>query len=1741
MPLQSQVDALIAQRQKPTAMRPGMVRQQDVDRLIAQKTAAPPPAAGWDDVSSWPDRYLNSLSGPIGEGISGAAGGLVKAIPGVSSVMDMMDFNSPVEAAPAPTALGSGASRVVSGITRGVGSAMLAGPVGVALQTAGDTAHDARMRREAEGGYSGESYLGDLGRGTGILSYGDDDTVGQRLLRAARVPVAGALTAVGGRVAAPLFQAGNSVATNAGLAARNLAFDVGTGAGETALYGAGEGHTLDEMGQDLRSSAGAAALGSLIGHGIGAARERYSMGRRPGGPDNTVGDFDMGPPPPAPDMGPPDLPIDAEVIQRMMGERDNGGLPPGYGINTPPGWERGEAGPGMSGIDNAGTFEVGPDGQAYLRDTPGDFPVGGNFGPADVRYTAFKQRMAGLGQNLLPAPEPFAPPERPFDAPLTPPPPDVMPRRPQPKSQPPVQSEPPVMQTQEVPNNGTQIREGAVADVRPQAVEGYVPEETGRDSRRSGSAEVGGQEQQARGGLLASPQAPVDPDFDMFLDAGREPLPPITAKGSELPPTPPAQVIPAELGQVPEGVTYGGEQKNPKTGKSYGHLFTGPDQGYRGSKSTFVVQNGEDVGQRYAETLQAAREGLRTIAPEKLNDLEKQIVAEMDNQNASKDTQTAAVHGDGGGPEGPREVAGRGQESPAGQGGQGVPAHRGAQGEVTDVAATPPRGHARAVSFDAPAKQKQFFDTGTQRAYRAPTLDVEMELADDVARSMTPEDFKSLFPSVDPAQIYSDTPKLRNTEAFRALKAGLLKSGGRDVTAAPTHTVSFGFRSEEARQQAIGDLKALEGMTSSGYAKPSVGTRATEAAPEPRSAAQGSAPVESGRLETKPPVGAPAARKPVVKKSLTTQAPETPEQSSEVQPIAYPKTKARALEIVKENGGGTVEKRGAQWVVMPAETLSPAASHKARVNDSQQKWDKSVATTRETFKKIDRLKETGSADEPSLEVMEAPSLKEKVKPKRAKGQTLGTGFGGAQEGLEAIGRGAKRVGKALRHISDLYGRNEVTLKTTDYGKKVANHLQSMITDINANAGGWHVQAEDALANTPGAVKSWAQDWRNFMEPYEKGGAQGVIDHARKTKGEKFAKQVEPFAKAFEKIDGEIGDLAISRDVQMMDDGKKVPFKKLKNHFRHAFSKEIKEAAENGPGDPVYDALIKQVKTHGADPDEVIQTIRRSFNEQIEGSLERPRKALNIPYEITVGNRKVPVWNSNPFEVLNQQIEGAARRLGIIKYFDQFKADEKVSEMANKLWESAGAGKGGKLRDAFLDVWDQLNGHARFREANKELEKIISIAKPGENIARVAQLSGAVVSNALGGWVPSAVRAGGINTVKAFAQTAANSLANRLPGNIQLKSQAEIDVIRGMGASLKDVLGGIGETEDISGTARKIGDKVHAATGFTGANRMINTATALAAVHDFADKIHALRSTKQDDWVKKIMGADKKEIRQQLKDEYNWTDAEIDRMKDNGINYKDFAEVAQDRKSKAYMDLARVAQSSTAKGNVFRETPMTRRGFLTTRGMRMVQAYTSYLRARGQQLSDNVKAAKRGNLVPLVRNLVGSALAGMLIDKSKEWLMGREHKDDTPLLIRLADWMLEAGTFGMAGGAAEDAYWAMKLQRPSFVTIAQWEWLGQAMLGAPIKALKKGLKEGSWGDGLKELYIQEGKQVPAVKYLDARFKGPIKKRAEETEEKFPSSSGPFEAAWRDAKGKDYEWDRKNSHPSQGGGVPAAPVL
>lgn len=1563
--------------------------------------------------------------GDVGYGISGAAGGLVKAIPGVASVMDMMTFDSPIEAAPAPTAPGSGASRVVSGLTRGIGAAMLGGPIGVAAQTAGDTARDARMRREAEGGYSGESYLGDVGRGTGILSYGEGDTVGQRLMRAARVPVAGALAAVGGRVAAPLFQAGNSVATNAGLAARNLAFDVGTGAGETALYGAGEGKSLEEMGEDMRSSAGVATLASLLGHSIGAARERYAMGRRPGGPNNTVSDFDMGPVPPAPDMGPPDLPIDAEIIQRTMGERDNGGLPPGYGVNTPPGWEHGEAGPGMSGIDNAGQFEVGPNGQAYLRDTPGEFPVGGNFGPADVRYTAFKQRMAGLGQNLLespyarnpdlagiegelgaPLPPPDqryhditnAPPGRYYD--LTPPPPEVMPRRPQPKSQPPVQSEPPVLQTQEVPNNGTQIREGAVADVSPQAIEGNVAPQANGDQRR-GSSPAGGGQGREEGVLSPDLSSPLDnpqdvsnftpnsgradlggDDFMSDLDAGRPPVvqedQPVREPGRMGGPRPTGAdyLTDDEISQASNELRASGLPQDIVSARvkawASNRNRNANEEGYHLAKDPHISEH----------ELRDSMAKNEAIMLDKSQSLENRINANLVHKNA---------------------------------------------GIALDV-----RG------LESPIKSSEAADFTKQYEGNKETINAE--------------------------EIRSDQGQ--NGSQGRTGQAGQ-NLGGKDLQLAAQAGPSAGHPQEQVA---------------------SVGTRATEAAPEPRSAAQKPEPAKQDALVPEEPVGAPAA--------------------VEAKPIGYAKTKARANQIVKEAGGGTVEKRGNQYVVLPAADAAPTP-------------------------------ETSPAKRPT-----SPSKSSDAAPaprKRGKATTLGSGFGGAQEGLESIGRGAKRVGKALRHISDLYGRNEVTLKTTDYGKKVANHLQSMITDINANAGGWHVQAEDALAKTPGAVKSWAQDWRNFMEPYEKGGAQGVIDHARKTKGEKFAKQVEPFAKAFEKIDGEIGDLAISRDVQMMDDGKKVPFKKLKNHFRHAFSKEIKEAAENGPGDPVYDALIKQVKTHGADPDEVIQTIRRSFNEQIEGSLERPRKALNIPYEITVGNRKVPVWNSNPFEVLNQQIEGAARRLGIIKYFDQFKADEKVSEMANKLWESAGAGKGGKLRDAFLDVWDQLNGHARFREANKELEKIISIAKPGENIARVAQLSGAVVSNALGGWVPSAVRAGGINTVKAFAQTAANSLANRLPGNIQLKSQAEIDVIRGMGASLKDVLGGIGETEDISGTARKIGDKVHAATGFTGANRMINTATALAAVHDFADKIHALRSTKQDDWVKKIMGADKKEIRQQLKDEYNWTDAEIDRMKDNGINYKDFARVAQDRKSKAYMDLARVAQSSTAKGNVFRETPMTRRGFLTTRGMRMVQAYTSYLRARGQQLSDNVKAAKRGNLVPLVRNLVGSALAGMLIDKSKEWLMGREHKTDTPLAIRLADWMLEAGTFGMAGGAAEDAYWMMKLQRPSFVTIAQWEWLGQAMMGAPIKALKKGLKEGSWGDGLKELYIQEGKQVPAVKYLDARFKGPIKERAEETEEKFPSSSGPFEAAWRDVKGKDYEWDRKQGRSDRDHSVPPAPAL
>lgn len=555
------------------------------------------------------------------------------------------------------------------------------------------------------------------------------------------------------------------------------------------------------------------------------------------------------------------------------------------------------------------------------------------------------------------------------------------------------------------------------------------------------------------------------------------------------------------------------------------------------------------------------------------------------------------------------------------------------------------------------------------------------------------------------------------------------------------------------------------------------------------------------------------------------------------------------------------------------------------------------------------------------------------------------------------------------------------------------------------------------------------------------------------------------------------------------------FEKIPNHIPHQMTDEFRRAIIAGPGDRVFDAIVNAAGKRGVSGDD-LQKLLDFGGTRKYGPLEYVRES-ELPAILDTEIGKIKVWRTNVLELWAEGIERMSERLAVIESVGQFGASKKIKADIAEIRAAATKGDGGRMAEAYQEIWNQVN-----REQRDNLANLLEVMHGPESYARTAQLSSAAISQ-LSGLGPVMTNHGAIRTAKALVTVLGDTIARRgqsLGLNLFPQSKAEMDVLRNLGGWTIDTIGHTSTAEDLNAIGT---NSILRATQFNRANRIINKATTIAAVHDFGDAINFLRAdqmvaprSKVMQTLRRVWQKDAFSTRDWLKKLYNWPDAEISRMVESGIDYKDFVAVAEKAATdpefnRAILDIARVAQTGPAKANIFRETPLTRPPIFSQKGTRLVFAYMSYLRAQGARLTDAMQTARRtGNLRPLFTKLVGDLAGGTIVSTLKDQLFDREHDADTPLWVKLLDYWTEAATFGVAGGFAEDVYWKLKTDRPSTISIAQWEWLGQALLNAPYKAAKEIYETGQIGEGLSTYYKEVGKKTPLVRAIDAQLEGPI---------------------------------------------------
>lgn len=551
---------------------------------------------------------------------------------------------------------------------------------------------------------------------------------------------------------------------------------------------------------------------------------------------------------------------------------------------------------------------------------------------------------------------------------------------------------------------------------------------------------------------------------------------------------------------------------------------------------------------------------------------------------------------------------------------------------------------------------------------------------------------------------------------------------------------------------------------------------------------------------------------------------------------------------------------------------------------------------------------------------------------------------------------------------------------------------------------------------------------------------------------------------------------------------KRPFKRsMENtYFPRILSKRARKAFERGAGE-LYEAILKAGASDRHDPNAganlaLDDNWMVSMHARTNGALEAARIGY-IPDKVTLKSGEVvDVLEHDPFVVIPQYIHSAAQRQAIIEHMGQ----EEATGYANEIFAALKAEGHETEAEIWQDIWRTINGeYVKSERQFMDKHGFTGFLNGAEAIARTAMLSASTLAQ-ISGWVPIATRAGALNTVRQIARLSAESVGRR--AGVDCITTAELEFAQNLGGFARNTLGHTFETEDLSGFVGAAGDAVLKATGFELSNRKLNQLASLAAMRNFADGIAYLRNPK-DNALRALWGKDAASVRRALQDNYDFTADQIDRMVDNGMDYHDFMglDIKAQRDPKyrqAMLDVAQAVQKMSAKTNIFNESVVNRPVWMSKRVARMVLAFSSYQRAMGRTRNIAMREAVKGNLRPIVTLLVGGAIAGAAQDELKRILFKKGErepiKDNWDAFSRLVNYEINAATFGMLGGYAQDAMWAIR-KNDYGIDVPMMDWWTKNVLGV-VKATKEGEPV--------EAYKTFAKNTPLARLVDAQTKGPL---------------------------------------------------
>ena len=284
-----------------------------------------------------------------------------------------------------------------------------------------------------------------------------------------------------------------------------------------------------------------------------------------------------------------------------------------------------------------------------------------------------------------------------------------------------------------------------------------------------------------------------------------------------------------------------------------------------------------------------------------------------------------------------------------------------------------------------------------------------------------------------------------------------------------------------------------------------------------------------------------------------------------------------------------------------------------------------------------------------------------------------------------------------------------------------------------------------------------------------------------------------------------------------------------------------------------------------------------------------------------------------------------------------------------------------------------------------------------------------------------------------------------------------ELARSLGGHAKSTTVHTGEWEGLS---NKFADTMSIVTLNENVNRHINIVTNIAAMDQLNTAIARIKKGKGG---LRVMGTDAASHRSKLKEYYEYTDAEIDRMVKDGIKPDDYA---------------KAVQMSSTKGNAFLEDGTTRPYVMNTKLGRYMLPFTTMFRMGGILSKEVWHQAKRKNMAPLASLLVTFGLSHYQ-DKLKDMAYRKPAKEGIDLLTGMIG---ESISLGMFNVAATLGYYTAKY--------------GDSITGFPMIDAYFNTFRDVWRaatkneDAGRNVYKAIARQVPLVKALDAQFEGPL---------------------------------------------------